>query len=99
MAYSSAAGTGLRASALARQIRGPVVHEAAAPLEQVRAPIGGLDRVADPVCKRRLRHLARMVRLLGRAVPERRPEPVRYGRDPVLLKQLARASRPSSAPT
>ena len=24
---------------------------------------------------------------------------VRYGRDPVLLKQLARASRPSSAPT
>ena len=43
--------------------------------------IGRLDRVADPVCKRCPRHLARIIRLLGRPVPKARSEAVRDGRD------------------
>ena len=46
------------------------------PLEQVRAPVRSLDLVLHDMRERRLDDLARMVRLLCRPVPERRPEPV-----------------------
>ena len=35
------------------QVVCPVIHEPAPPLEQVRGPVGGLDRVADLVRQRR----------------------------------------------
>ena len=68
------------------QVVGPVAPEPA--LEQVRAPAGCLDRVANLVRQRRLRHLARMIRLLGCPVPETRPEAVRHGCDPQRPEQF-----------
>ena len=58
-----------RSRLLTGQIRCPILHEPTPPLEQVRAPVGGLDLVANDVCKRRLRHLAGVVGLLGGPSP------------------------------
>ena len=80
----SAVRTGVRALRLARHIRPPSRPSA---LEQVRAPIGGLDLVPDHVRQRRLDDLPGMVRLLGGPVPERRPEPMRHRSDPVPPEQ------------
>ena len=52
-----------------------------APLEQIRAAIGCLDLVSDAMRERRLDDLPGMIRLLGRPVPKRRPEPMRHDRD------------------
>ena len=52
-----------------------------------RAPVGRLDRVAYLVCQRSLRHLAWIIRLLGRPVAKARPEAVRHGRDPQRAEQ------------
>ena len=62
------------------------VHEAPPPLEQVRPRVRRLDLVADDVGERRLDDLARMVRLPGRPVPERRPEVMDHGRDVAVLE-------------
>ena len=51
-------------------VRGPVVHQDPAPVEQVAAPVGGLDTVTVDVGKRELAHLARRVGALRRPVPE-----------------------------
>ena len=59
-----------------REVVGPIVHEPTPTLEQVRSGIGGLDPVLHHMRQRRLDDLARMVRLLGRPVPERRAEAV-----------------------
>ena len=61
--------SGLRVS-LASQVAGPVVHEPAPALEQIRAPVGCLDLVAGSVCQRRLHDLAGMIRLFDRPVAE-----------------------------
>ena len=78
----STARRGLRVSTLANQVARPFCHQPLPPLEQVRPPIGRLDRVPDHMRQRSLRHLARMVRLLGRPVPKTRAEAVRRGRAP-----------------
>ncbi len=77
----SAARRGLRFWSLAGQVVSPVVHEPAAALEEVRAPIRRLDLVTDHVREGCLDDVARMIRLLGRPIAERRPEAVRHGRD------------------
>ena len=51
----------VRPSIPAGQVAGPVIHEPAPALEQVRPPVGCLDRAADLVCQGSLRHLARMI--------------------------------------
>ena len=51
-------------------VRGPVVHQHPAPVEQVGAPVRGLDPVAVDVRKCQLAHLARRVGALRRPVPE-----------------------------
>ena len=51
-------------------VRGPVVHQDPASLEQVAVPVGGLDTVTVDVGKRELAHLARRVGALRRPVPE-----------------------------
>ena len=78
----------VRPSTPAGQVAGPVIHEPAATLEQVRAPVGCLDLAADLVRKGSLRHLARMIGLFGRPVPEARPEAVRHRRDVQLPEQF-----------
>ena len=78
----------VRPSTPAGQVAGPVIHEPAATLEQVRAAVGRLDLAADLVRKRSLRHLARMIGLFGRPVPEARPEAVRHRRDVQLPEQF-----------
>ena len=70
------------------QVARPVVHQDTPPLEQVRARVGRLDLVPDHMRQGRLDHLAWMVRLLGRPVPETRTEPVRHGRN-LVLPELA----------
>ena len=50
-------GCVLRVSTLVSQMGSPVVHEPP-PLGQVHAPVGGLDLVADHMCKRRPCHFA-----------------------------------------
>ena len=55
------------------------------PLEQVRPRISRLGLVPDHMRKCRLDDFAWVVRLLGRPVPEARPEAVRHGRDLVVL--------------
>ena len=72
----------------AGQVAGPVIHEPAPTLEQVRAPVGCLDLAADLVRQGSLRHLARMIGLFGRPVPEARPEAVRHGCDLQLPEQF-----------
>ena len=72
----------------AGQVAGPVIHEPAPTLEQVRPPVGCLDLAADLVRQGSLRHLARMIGLFGRPVPEARPEAVRHRRDLQLPEQF-----------
>ena len=72
----------------AGQVAGPVIQEPAPTLEQVRAPVGRLDLIADLVRQRSLRHLARMIGFLGRPVPKARPEAVRHRRDVQLPEQF-----------
>ena len=72
--------------ALAGKVGFPIVHEAPPPLEQVRPCVRRLDFVADDVDERRLDDLARLVRLLGRPVTERRPEAMGHGRDVAVLE-------------
>ena len=55
--------------------------------------IGGLDLVLNHMRQHRLVDLARVVGLLRRPVPERRPEPVRHGGDLVVLKHLGQRRR------
>ena len=62
-------------------------HQPPAALEQVRPRVGRVDLVLDHVSQRGLDHLARVVRLLRRPVPERRAEAVRNGRDLLVLQQ------------
>ena len=76
-------------SGLPAEVGRPVVHEPASALEQVRAPIGCLDPVLDHMCEGRFDDLARMIRLLGRPVPETGPETVWNGRDPMLPEHPA----------
>ena len=63
-------------------------------------PTGDLtvSSVLDHVGQRRLDHLARVVRLLGGPVPERRAESVRHGRDPMLLEHLGQRRRRDRRP-
>ena len=65
-----------------------VIHEPAPTLEQVGAPVGRLDPVADHVRQSRLDHLPGMVCLLTQPVPEARPEAVRHRRDVQLPEQF-----------
>src|SRR5688572_20887104 len=60
-----------------RHVVGPRLHELAALGEQVAAPVGGLGLVLDRMGEGHFDHLARKVRLLGRPIPEARPETVR----------------------
>ena len=78
----------VRPSTPAGQVAGPVIHEPAPTLEQVRAPVGRLDLAADLVRKGSLRHLARVIGLFGRPVPEARPEAVRHRRNVQLPEQF-----------
>ena len=52
------------------QVRCPIVHEPTSALEQVCASIGCLDPVLYHMRQGRLDDLARMIRFLGRPVPE-----------------------------
>ena len=79
-------GSALRS--LAGQVGRPVVHQLPSALEQVRAPIGCLDPVLYHMRQGGLDDLAGMIRLLGRPVPETRPEPVRHSRDLELPEQF-----------
>ena len=54
--------SGLRLLTPACQIAGPVIHEPAPALEQVREAAGGVDLAADLVRQRGFRHLARVIR-------------------------------------
>ena len=51
-------------------VRGPVVHQQPAPVEQVAAPVRGLDPIAVDVRKRELADLARRIGALRRPVPK-----------------------------
>ena len=51
-------------------VHGPVVHQDPAPIEQVAAPVRGLDPIAVDVRKRELADLARRVGALRRPIPE-----------------------------
>ena len=53
----------LRPSTPGGQVAGPVIHEPAATIEQIRAPVGCLDLAADLVRQGSLCHLARMIGL------------------------------------
>ena len=64
-----------------RDVRGPVVHQLPTPVEQVGAPVGGLDAVVVDVRKRELAHLVLRVNALRRPVLEAGAEPVRHGVD------------------
>ena len=55
--------SGLQRSTRAGQVAGPLVHKPAPALEQVRARVGCLDRVADHMRQRRLNDFTRVVRL------------------------------------
>ena len=50
------------------QVARPILHQDAPPLEQVRAPIGGLDGVPNRVRQRRLDDFPGMIRLLFRCL-------------------------------
>ena len=51
------------------------------------------DLVLDDVRQRRLNDLARVVRLLGRPIPEAGGEAVAHGGDPVVLEHLGQRGR------
>ena len=59
----------------------PVIHQPTPTLEQVGASVRGLDLVLHHMRQRCLDDLPGVIRLVGRPIPERRPEPVRHGRD------------------
>ena len=69
-------------------ICGPIVHQDPPPVEQVAAPVGGLDTVAVDVGKRELAHLARRVGALGGPIPKARTKPVRDGVDAEVVQQV-----------
>ena len=71
----------VRPSTPAGQVAGPVIHEPAATLEQVRAGIGRLHPVPDHMRQSRLNHLPGMIRILSRPVSEAGAEAVRHRRD------------------
>src|SRR5215470_15167010 len=60
-------------------VRGPGVHQLAALVEQVAAPIRGLDRVWDGVRQRHLGDFVRIARALGSPVAERTAEAMHGG--------------------
>ena len=62
--------SGLRYSTAANQVASPITYQPGPLLQQVRSSVGRLDLVTDLVCHRSLRHVARMIRLLPRPVPE-----------------------------
>ena len=70
----------------------PVVHKPPPPLEQVGAGIGHFDPVQDDVSQRCLDHLARVVRLLRRPVPERRAEAMRHAGDAAEVRAAREAA-------
>ena len=70
------------------EISGPIVHQPQPPLEQVRARIRRLHLVRDHLRQRRLDDLPRVVSLPGSPVAERRAEPMRHGRNPVVWSNL-----------
>ena len=76
-----------------RQVVGPIVHEPTPMREQVRPGVGSLHLVLDHMRQRRLDDLARMVRLLGRPVPEQRAEAVRRRMSRPRFKPQAWTSR------
>ena len=65
----------------------PFLHQHPPPLEQVGPAISGLHLIAIHVRQGELAVLAGRVGALGRPVPERGPEPVRYGLDPEIPEQ------------
>ena len=74
--------------ALRVEVLHPVVHEWPPRVEQVAPRIRRFGLVAYDVRERSLHHRPRVIRPLGRPVPERRPEAMRNGPDPQLLEQL-----------
>ena len=74
--------------ALRVEVLHPVVHEWPPRVEQVAPCIRRFGLVAYDVGERSLHHRPRVIRPLGRPVPERRPEAMRNGSDPQLLEQL-----------
>ena len=84
-----AEASGLGAFSPTRQILGPLLHQDAAALEEVRAGVGRLHLVADRVRQRGLHDRVGRVGALRRPVPEARTEPVRHGSDPKRLQQAA----------
>ena len=73
--------------ALRVEVLHPVAHEWPPRVEQVAPRIRRFGLLAY-VRERSLHHRPRVIRPLGRPVPERRPEAMRNGPDPQLLKQL-----------
>ena len=70
------------------EVRRPVFDQPPSALEQVRSRVGRFDLVSDDVRQRRLDDLA-PVPSRPPPVPERRPEPMRNGWDPLALEQPA----------
>ena len=66
-----AARTRWRRNRSGADIRGPLVHQRPAPVEQVAAPVGRFHAVGVDVRKRELAHLARRVGALRRPIAER----------------------------
>ena len=73
--------------ALPADVFGPVVHEPPPPLEQVRPRVRRLDLVMHHVRERRFDHLAWVVGVLGGPIAKGGPEPVRHGRDLLVLEE------------
>ncbi len=80
----SMSGIGRSAPRARPRSRIPLPNEPPPTLEQVRPGVGRLDLVLDHVSQRGLDHFPRMVGFLGRPVPERRPEAVSDGGDPMV---------------
>ena len=77
---------------------GPVVHHQQPPLKQVRPRVRRLHLVLHHMHQRRVDDLPRVVGLLRRPIPERRPEAVGNGRDPVQSGASSAASTPRFVP-
>ena len=69
--------------ALPVEVRGPVLHQTAPPLEQVRTRVGSFRPVGHHVRQHRFEDFPRMVGSLSGPVPEARPESVPCYRDVV----------------
>ena len=83
--------SGLRRSTRAGQVAGPLIHEPAPALEQVRAGVGCLDRVADHMRHGRLNDFTRVVRLQPLGNAGHGAVPRRCGDEPV-AEPLGRSS-------